>query len=198
MKALLNQDIVIRISETHGDTEIGDIPAGKKGRIGFDRLRFTGKKLVDLMDLKYIWVKHLGNNFFELHAVKVPDSKRITMSYSDRARLVFEGNTIRVKTLEEAEQAEKKNKVQMAKNKLRSRFKDQIGDQGDQTATIAKLVYLLVMALDNNTEAIALLHELMADVEHTYPMDKLAKELPDLIEKTKDLMIDYRNEVLTI
>ena len=147
MKAILNQDIITKISEDHGTTEIGNIPPDKKGRVGLDRLRFTGSKIVDLMDLKYIWVKHLGDNSFELHAVKVPGSKRKRMSYSDKAKLIFDNGNIKVRTTEEMDQAKKQYKKQLIKNRLRSKFKDQIGDQQDQTATIAKLTYLLILSL---------------------------------------------------
>ncbi len=196
MKAILNQDVIVKLSEVHGITEIGDIPSDKKGRVGFDRLRFSGSKIVDLMDLKYIWVKHLGDNSFELHAVKVPGSRRKRMSYSDRARLTFENGTIRIRTLEEVEQAKKEYELQLVKNRLRSRFDSQIGDQKDQIATIAKLVHLLILSLYGHDESAGdLLSQLCSDLKETYSMDKMQARLPDIVAITKSLMNDYYKEI---
>ena len=196
MRAILEDDVIIKISETYGDTEIGDIPPEKVGHVGFDRLRFNGEKLVDLMDLEYLWVKHIDGSYFEFHVIEVSNSQRIRMSYADRKRLILESDVIRIRTLGEMEKAARECKKREAKNKLRSKLANQVGDEGDQTSTIAKLVYLLIMSLrGHDKDAGDLLDMLLNDIEQTYSMDKMQDELPELISKTKLLMNDYDEEV---
>ena len=103
MLAILNEDIIIRISEELGDTEIGSIPPRMRG-VGLERLRFDGAKLVDLMDLTSIWVRPVGDGF-ELHAIEVPGATEVAMGYPDRDLLIRGvGGEIRLKTAEEEEE----------------------------------------------------------------------------------------------
>jgi hypothetical protein len=95
MKATIKDDFIVRVGA--GDTEIGQLPKG----VGLERLRWTPDGIIDLMDLEEIWVKHLGNQHFELHAVKVPGSHRVKMSYRDRKNLICEYGYTRVMRPEE-------------------------------------------------------------------------------------------------
>lgn len=52
MKATLDRDIIVHLTP-HGATEIGNLPTGA----GLERLRFDGKKVVDLASLSTIKAK---------------------------------------------------------------------------------------------------------------------------------------------
>ena len=95
MKAILNRDMIVKLSISEG-VEIGSIPKG----VGLERLRWTGRELVDLMNLTAMWVKRIGSTF-ELHAVAVPGSQKVTMLYTERKRLIDDGGIYRVLTQEE-------------------------------------------------------------------------------------------------
>jgi len=112
MKAIVNKDIIVHITE-RGDTEIGRLPRG----IGLERLRWDGSKVVDLADLDKIWVEH-KNGAFILHAIEVPGSQLVKMTYKDRKRLTIEDGKIRLLTAEEmaAKQAEEKGKAADLRN----------------------------------------------------------------------------------
>jgi len=80
----------VKLSITAG-VEIGELPKG----VGLERLRWTGRELVDLMDLSQMWVKKIGGTF-ELHAVAVSGSQLVTMLYTERKRLIDEAGVYRV------------------------------------------------------------------------------------------------------
>jgi len=112
MKAIVDKDIIVHITE-RGDTEIGHLPRG----IGLERLRWDGSKVVDLADLDKIWVEH-KNEAFILHAIEVPGSQLVKMTYKDRKRLTVEDGKIRLLTAEEmaAKQAKEKDKAADLRN----------------------------------------------------------------------------------
>jgi len=97
MKAVLENDIIVHITE-RGDTEIGQIPKG----VGLERLRWDGKKVVDLADLDQIWVEE-RNGVFILHAVEVPGAQKVSMTYADRKKLTRDADLIRLKSVNEIE-----------------------------------------------------------------------------------------------
>lgn len=71
----------------------GSIPAG----VGLERLRWTGKALVDLADLDEIWCEH-KNGAFLLHAIEVPYSQLVKMSYKDRKKLWNDNGVYKIKS----------------------------------------------------------------------------------------------------
>jgi hypothetical protein len=95
MKVSLHEDRIIGFS---GDIEIGNMPKG----VGLERIRWNGKSVVDLMTLDEIWVRH-QRGVFEFHAVSVPESQRVAMTYADRKRLHVESGVIRVRTEQDME-----------------------------------------------------------------------------------------------
>jgi len=112
MKAVVSQDIIVHITE-RGDTEIGKLPKG----IGLERLRWDGSKVVDLAGLDEIWVE-CKNGAFILHAIEVPGSQLVRMTYKDRKRLTIEDGKIRLLTTGEIaeKQAEEKGKATDLRN----------------------------------------------------------------------------------
>ncbi len=88
MKAILKEDSIIRVSLTEG-LEIGNIP----NNISLDRLRWDGSKIIDLATVSIIYVRHLGDNFFELHAIPQPNTQSLPMNYKQRKDLRYDEST---------------------------------------------------------------------------------------------------------
>lgn len=95
MKVILNQDRIVKLSARSG-VDVGNPPPG----IGIERLRWTGKKLVDIATLSEMYVEKKSGNW-ELHAIRVPGSQKVQMSWYDRKRLIDDNGTYRVLTQEE-------------------------------------------------------------------------------------------------
>jgi len=110
MRATLDKDIIVKIG---GPTEIGRLPKG----VGLERLRFDGKKIIDLATLDEIWVEE-KNGVFILHAIEVPGSQLVRMRYADRRKLVKDGNKIRLKTAEEIEAEAKEEELKAKLSRL--------------------------------------------------------------------------------
>ena len=82
--------MIVKLSSRTG-TEIGPLPR----KVGLERLRWTGSELVDLADLPSMWVRKKGGSF-ELHALRVPGSQRVTMTYNQRKRLTDDNGLYRI------------------------------------------------------------------------------------------------------
>jgi len=76
--------LIIKLSLTEG-IEIGNIP----NNVAIDRLRWDGSKIVDLAVATIIYVRYLGDNFFELHAIPQPSTQSLPMNYKQRKDLRF-------------------------------------------------------------------------------------------------------------
>lgn len=188
MKAILEQDRIIHITE-QGNVEIGSIPKG----VGLERLRFDGKKVVDLADLDEIWVKPLDQGFFELHVVEVLGAQLVTMAYKNRKYLVVNNNgIIRVKAVQEIENEKIEKQNRYLKNRLRQNFKHEIGEIEDQLADAYKLIHLLILAVISDDQlAKDFLTENLSNFKTTYPAEKTANHLTEIIPKIKFLMEAY-------
>ena len=88
MKAILREDLIIKVSLTEG-IEIGNIP----NTVSLDRLRWDGSKIVDLANVSVIYIRHLGDNFFELHAIPQPNTQWLPMNYKQRRDLRYNSTT---------------------------------------------------------------------------------------------------------
>jgi len=190
MKAILDQDIIIYITEK-GDTEIGTIPSNKKD-VGLERLRWNGTKIVDLADMSEIWVKSVSNNFYELHAVKVLDTQKVQMTYRDRKNLIIEDGTIRVKTVLEIENGMKVEQESMTRNQLRQVFKRDTGDIEDLLADAWKLISLIIIFMrTNDPKVAAFLDDILPNLQKAYPLEKIKDQLSENIATIKNLMQEY-------
>jgi len=190
MKAILDQDIIIYITEK-GDTEIGTIPSNKKD-VGLERLRWNGTKIVDLADMSEIWVKSVSNNFYELHAVKVLDTQKVQMTYRDRKNLIIEDGTIRVKTALEIENGMKVEQESMTRNQLRQVFKRDTGDIEDLLADAWKLISLIIIFMrTNDPKVAAFLDDILPNLQKAYPLEKIKDQLSENIATIKNLMQEY-------
>lgn len=194
MRAEIHQDIIVSVAP-HGGVEIGDLPPG----VGLERLRWDGKRVVDLADREEIWVKHIHPDIFELHAVTVPGARLVRMRYSDRHRLTVDAGGIRLKTAEEMELERAELGQRMLKARFRADLAGKVGDLGDQHADLAKIVYLLVRVVAGQDQAaLALLTEILSDLAATYPQDKLSAEIPAFARAIREEMQRYYTEKVSI
>lgn len=187
MKATLYLDCILHISDA-GDTEIGALPPG----VGLERLRFAGRKVVDLAELRRIWVCVLGSGAYSLHAVEVPGSQAVDMTYADRRRLTTEAGIIRLRTEDELIAQELVDCLNQEKNRLRRRIEAAVGDQGDQLADLYKLVYALIAyVLAADQASATLLQALLPDIQACYPAEDVAERLRSIIPATTAELKDY-------
>jgi len=187
MLAILNEDIIVRVS-SKGTTEIGTFPKG----VGLERLRFDGEKVIDLADLEIIHVRIPG----ELHAIPVPGSQPVTMTYADRKYLVNEGGTLRVLTNTEREEAGIKKFNSQHKARLRAGLVKSIGDSGDQIADISKLLFLVVDYLVNDSvEAKDALVDISASTNGVYSLSETKTNLIKMGDSLKSVLPEYHNKL---
>lgn len=123
MKAIIKEDRIIKISEKGSGIEIGRIPRD----VGLDQMRWTGSKLINLANLKQMYVEP-GTHI--LHVIPIPGSQLISMNWSDRRHLIDDAGIVRVKTAGEIA----KPKLEEYKAKRRQAYPD-IGDQLDAILT---------------------------------------------------------------
>jgi len=193
MKAILDRDIIISIT-IKGDTEIGTIPAEKKG-VGLERLRFDGEKIVDLADLAELWVEAVAPNFVVFHAIEVPGSQKVTMTYQDRTRLTVDSGIIRLKTPAEITAEAEHMEKTMTKNRLRQAFKRDIGDPEDSLADAWKIIALLIIYMRTGEPAIAtFLDSILPDLQAAYPFTTVKDALANNVKTIKTLMEGYYTE----
>lgn len=188
MKAFLQQDIIINLTE-RGDTEIGALPKG----IDLGRCRFDGKKVVDLASLATIHVVSRGPGAYELHAVAVPGSQPVAMTYADRKRLISDNGLIRVKTTQEISAEQTALQAGMEKARLRTRIDRTIGDIPDLLADLNKITFaLLVFVLTGNARAEAMLRNLLPTIKDIYKFEDIEQTLMDRAAKLKEEMASYQ------
>ena len=187
MLAFLNNDMIVRVSST-GDTEIGVLPKG----VGLERLRFDGESIVDLVDLSKIHVRCI-NGFFELHIVPVAGSQLVAMTYADRKHLVVDGaGIIRATTTEERETAKNEDYNLQLKARLRARLEKSLGDSNDQITSIAKLLFMVVDHLVNESpESQAVLADIDVSINGIYPAEPTRVEFKNMGDVLKETLPDY-------
>ena len=181
MKAVLNEDIIIRTTQ-HGDVEIGTIPAG----VGIERLRFNGSNLVDLVSLNEIWVRHIGG-VFELHAISVYGAQLVQMTWADRANLKVDNGTIRLKTVLEIQQEETAKHNKLMRNILRKKLHSTVGQLEDQVQNALVLTCaLIVYTRTGNAQIEQFFDLLVPEIKDTFPLGKVQ---PIIMRHMKDLKI---------
>lgn len=182
MKAIINGDKILDISEKRGTIEIGTPPAG----VGLERLRWTGTELIDLANLSQIWVRHLGGDAFDLHAAEQSGTQQITMTYQDRKRLMVEDGTIRLKTTEEVEEEGKQINIHMLKNRLRKRLQGNNGDVSDQIADAFKLIFMLIVYARTQPQVIAdFFDAIIPTIKDVYDLDTVKATLINIGQQLK-------------
>ncbi len=122
MKAVLNNDIIVNF-HPEGSVYV-EIPRG----IGLERIRVVGGRVIDLLTLNEFWVEN-DNGVWILHAMQVPGSQLVVMSYADRKNLYDDKGTFKVKTAQEI-QIEKDEKTDtMTDNRnLKAELKEMVSN----------------------------------------------------------------------
>ncbi len=186
MKALLNNDIIVSVSN-NGPDEIGALPKG----IGLERLRFDGVQVIDLMTLSQIWVEYRDRSFY-LHVVDIGNCQLVTMTYPLRNTLMVENGIFRLKTTAELDAEGIYERNLMRKNRLRARLIKQIGDNNDQTADLGKLVIaMLGFRTSQNPQLGAMLDAVANIAKDIYTLDQIEAAVRRFAQGLKDEMPDY-------
>ncbi|MFA5436150.1 MAG: hypothetical protein WC372_08955 [Candidatus Neomarinimicrobiota bacterium] len=89
MRAILDGDRIVKLC-IEGGVEIGKPPKG----VGLERLRWDGKKLVDLATLTNLWVTIGKGGVPQLHASKLPGAIKVDASYKDRRKIRVENGLL--------------------------------------------------------------------------------------------------------
>ena len=115
MKAILREDLIIKLSLTEG-IEVGNIP----NNVSLDRLRWDGSRIIDLANISIIYVRYLGDNFFELHAIPLSGTQWLPMSYKQRKDLRFNNVTGQIYLASEDIKADEavKTEIEVIKRRL--------------------------------------------------------------------------------
>lgn len=115
MKAILKNDEIVKLTIDKG-VEVGNISNG----VSLDRLRWDGSQLVDLMNPQTLYVKYLGDGYFELHVVNLPGTQPIYMSYKERKKLRYneENGMIFLADPEFITEEKKQEEVKLILNRL--------------------------------------------------------------------------------
>ena len=185
MKVILDQDRIINFSDA--GIEIGTIPLG----IDIRRLRWTGASLIDLNDLTEIWVEYKGGAFI-LHAIEVPGSQLVTMTYANRKDLKLDVNTIRLKTSDERYNESLISFQEKATARLYSRLRI----PPLFFRFIFELLYIITKGLkDGGTNYVNFITQFLADVGSVVDDPNLLDSLPDQAKKFAELTQLYYSHV---
>jgi hypothetical protein len=191
MKAIIKEDIIVNITE-RGNVEIGTLPKG----VGVERLRWDGNKLVDLADLNEFWVRSTGGSF-ELHAVKVPNSQLVLMTYANRNNLILENSIIRIKTSQELQDEQKAKFNAALKAKLRTTLRNNIGDLEDLLMSTLVLVASLVVYSRTQNAVIGDWFDTMIPViKDIFPQDKVGSIVEQAMQDLKVAINEYYDNLL--
>ena len=186
MKALLNEDVIIKINSFDG-IEIGKLPLG----VGLERLRWDGSKIIDLADLSEIWVRN-KNGSWELHCIQVDNSQLVEMTYADRKKLILNGGSIRLKTEQEIEDERIARLLKVAKAKLSAKM----GEITDLHMAMLAFIMALIVYARNQPQALAdFFDTLIPHIIDTFPMDRWEDELMDFAKDLKQFLTEYYNEI---
>lgn len=190
MKAFLKEDIITTITE-NGDTEIGRLP-----KVGLERLRFNGSKVIDLVTVGQMWIRY-EKGFFTLHIVQVRDSQLVNMTYSDRKYLIVEGGVIVVKTQVQRDAEALQVKKDILKTRLREKIKNELGTMNEQISDAYKLIAILIVYARNpgNTVLGNYMDELLPELVAAYPFDRVKGSLKRAVITLKTMLTDYYSEI---
>lgn len=131
-RAIIKDECIVKLtSETNIGIEVGTIPRG----VGFERLRWDGNSLIDLLYLDEFYV---DKNNFKLYISNRKNTNLVTMGYNDRNKLIVDPITtnVRLKTKDEL------NKLK--NEEYRARRKKEYPSIGDQL----EVIWLTIESLD--------------------------------------------------
>jgi len=180
----------VHITE-RGDTEIGNIPKRLK-RVGLERLRFDGRKVVDLAELSKIWVEPLSDGGFLLHAVEVPNSQLVDMQYDQRRLLTVDNGAIRVKTAAELQSDAIAGSKTLLNRQLKRNIKRAAGGYDKQLLSVFALVTIcLYYARTSDNRLEPWIDDILADLQQAFPFSRLRDDIKVLAERMRTVLGSY-------
>jgi len=194
VKVILDQDIVRNVV-LNGGIEVGPKPKD----VGLERLRFDGKRLVDLATLQEIWVKQISPEVFELHAVPVEGAQLVAMTYRKRRRLTADPDgTIRLKTPEEMDAEMRRDVELLAKNEYRRRLREW-DDLEDRIERLYQLVFMVINYIETGDQSVkSALDALLPDIRDAYPLEEYKDRLTADVKAMKAALETYHQEIASI
>jgi len=186
LKAIVKEDIIVKLDSVNG-IEIGDIPKG----VGFERLRWNGEKIIDLVDLTEFWIR-INNNIFELHCIPVDYSQLVIMNYADRYNLTINGGSIRIKTDQEIIEEENNRLLRLAKSKLSKKMGELIDLNLSMLAFICSLI---VYARQQPQQLADFYDEIIPDIKDVFPLNRWEQDLKQFGRDLKQFINEYYAEI---
>lgn len=191
MKAILDKDRIINFSEL-GTVVLPTLPK----RVALDRIRWDGTKIVDLGKLSQIWVEY-ANGHFILHAIEVPNSQLVTMTYTDRKDLILDNGIIRLKTALEKMEENRAISIGKIKSVRDRKLKGRVGILVDIIVFLLKLNYLTTKSLrTQNTQLLAVLDTYLTKMHDIYGNDAdTVTDVVAIFDKIKEILIEYESDI---
>lgn len=191
MRAFLDRDLITNFHR-NGDTEVGDKPPG----VGLERLRFDGTQIVDLADLSLFHVEHLGGCQFILHAISVPGSQPISMTYDQRRHLIYDGNMIRLKTSQEINDDNVEAIKQDASARLFRNLQKTTGTLEERELQSLMLICaLIIYARQTPPKLAALFDKLIPHILDLFPPERVEALLIQSMQDLKNSVEQYWADV---
>ena len=174
-----------------------DLPLPKSAQGDLKRIRFDGAKFVDLGMLDQMYVT-CESNAFELHARPIYGSKLVNMTYSDRRFLKVDGDTIRLKTIQETRDELIAKLTHRARSRAKIAMEKQMGLLVEQFMFNQRLMYVLVWALrTQNAQGLQFVDDYLAEMGKTFDItdpDFKADLIADY-KKIRSVIKDYYDEL---
>jgi hypothetical protein len=188
MKALMKEDIILCLTMDEG-IEVGNIPSG----VSLERLRWDGSKLIDLFWARIIYVRVLANNYFELHAVPLPYTHPVAMSYKDRKQLRVAADGVPFIASESTVVDEVKvEKIKAAEIKLYNN----LGGQQKQLQSLMAFVAALIVYAGEEPEALKnFFEEIAPNIKAAYPASRYLDILRKAGKELKQCLSEYHAEL---
>ncbi|MHA2344224.1 MAG: hypothetical protein ACXADW_20350 [Candidatus Hodarchaeales archaeon] len=184
MKAILDGEKIIKLSLSGEGIEIGDIPNG----IDLNRLRWNGSKLIDLAKAEKLYVKYIGNDYFDIFALPAIGRQEVKMRYSQRKLLVMDSGTIRLKMVAEIQQEEKDQKNEAALKM----FESLLGGSDKILVDLIVLVCaLIVYARTSNVALANLFDQMIPHIKDAFPLQDYEETILQAAKDIEKHVVSY-------
>lgn len=192
MKAILKEDMIVKLSIDRG-VDVGNIPNG----VALDRLRWNGSRLVDLGVIELgqtMYVRHLGNNFFELHIVPLPGTYEVYMNYKQRKDLRYDPIQDRIYLAGDVVKAEEAK--QEAVNFAKAKIKKEIGKDVDIFMKHFALTAALIVYASQRPQRLKdFFDDLAPHIIDAFPVDRWEEILRNFAVEIKKHLEAYYQEL---
>jgi hypothetical protein len=185
MKAILKNDLIIKLSIDRG-VEIGNIPSG----VSLERLRWDGSTLIDLAVPGTRYVKHLGDNYFELHVIELDYTQSVYMQYSQRRDLRYSEITGTVFLASDVVKADEQVDIDI--QLIKARLKKYIGDETDLFMKHFALTAALIVFASKQPPALKTFFDSISDdIIQSFPLNRWEQILKSFSKEIKKYLNSY-------